>query len=955
MNVSVGRYGDLHQWHHFLILLILAIVIASSSVAQDLFISKGVASDLRPYHDDTVVRARTVSIDKSVLPTPKSAPGAPLTLNLFDDVTLPCFLDQSIERDKSSYTWVCGITDDPHGKAIITVNGDIIVANIRTLNKGYFQIRVAPDGSQEVREIDESAFAPCGTDASDAVAAPKHDHNSNANPGMNKTDEPTIFDVLIVYTPQARMDAGGTEAIKALIYLGVDEGQIVYSDSLIDVSLRVVHFAETNYTEAGTTLDLPRLAFSTDGHMDEVHTLRNTYQADIVSLWGTYTGTCGRGYVMTTRSNSFESSAFNVNDWSCAVGNYTWLHEMGHNMGCQHDRDNTSGSIIDPYAYGWRWFGLSTNEYRSVMSYAPGTRIGNFSNPNVLFDGVATGVPVGNVNESYNALTITNSAPYVANWRMRSDDLLIEPAGGFSASGDEGGPFTPGCKNYTLTNRGVASFNWSTTPQPWITVTPGSGTLAGGASIGVTVCTNVQADALPKGIYDENVIFTNDTAGYFQLRETDLRVTGCTDLPFYDDFESGVLGAGWKLTGTNSFRMQATESFMPYAGAYHMVMDSALDGVNSRNEATLCLNLNGFTNLSLNFWAKDLFDEDHAPPANPIVGGADFDGVAISVDNTNWYEVQALRGGTNDLYTAYSVDLDAAISGFSLTLGSALYVRFNQYDNFGADTDGIAIDNVLVSGTPPNDDCASPLPLVLDTPILGSTSGAAGTDITPCAANDTLDVWYQFIPPVAGEYFFSTCGSSFDTTLALFDACGGSVLACNDDATCTTNLWHAEICHTLPDTSPILVRVSGYEGTSGLFTLLVTNDCSATGGEPSIFSQGSTSVWREIGESAVFSAPDLGTGKPNSFEWTYKPAGGGPTVVIPGEFIESLTLSNLSIPKSGDYTVRFYNGTGTVIYTWRLSVVAQLPLVGGWGLLIVVGLLAAVMLLKQSYNKRRHQ
>ena len=45
-------------------------------------------------------------------------------------------------------------------------------------------------------------------------------------------------------------------------------------------------------------------------------------------------------------------------------------HEIGHNMGCAHDRNNAGGSTFS-YAYGHRWNGNNGTLYRSTMAYSP--------------------------------------------------------------------------------------------------------------------------------------------------------------------------------------------------------------------------------------------------------------------------------------------------------------------------------------------------------------------------------------------------------------------------------------------------------------------------------------------------------------------------------------------------------------------------------------------------------
>lgn len=60
-------------------------------------------------------------------------------------------------------------------------------------------------------------------------------------------------------------------------------------------------------------------------------------------------------------------------------------------------------------------------------------RLLQFSNPNVLFRGIPTGVPVRTPGEAYNALTLTNLLPGTAAFRSR-------PAIIFASGFDEQNP-----------------------------------------------------------------------------------------------------------------------------------------------------------------------------------------------------------------------------------------------------------------------------------------------------------------------------------------------------------------------------------------------------------------------------------------------------------------------------------------------------------------------------------
>ena len=69
------------------------------------------------------------------------------------------------------------------------------------------------------------------------------------------------------------------------IDLAVAETNTAYTNSQITTQLRLVYKGEVNYVEVSNMdIDLDRLRQPADGYMDEIHALRNTYQADMVSL-----------------------------------------------------------------------------------------------------------------------------------------------------------------------------------------------------------------------------------------------------------------------------------------------------------------------------------------------------------------------------------------------------------------------------------------------------------------------------------------------------------------------------------------------------------------------------------------------------------------------------------------------------------------------------------------------
>jgi len=126
--------------------------------------------------------------------------------------------------------------------------------------------------------------------------------------------------------------------------------------------------------------------------------------------------------------------------------------------------------------------------------------------------------------------------------------------------------------------------------------------------------------------------------------------------------------------------------------------------------------------------------------------------------------------------------------------------------------------------TPTNDLCENAAPLNKYAPVSSSTFAATGTGVSGCSSSDYYDVWYTYTPESDEEVNVSLCGSSFDTTLSVFDACGGSRLACNDDSAGCAYSIHSSVSNlSLTGGTPYLIRVAGYESRRGYYTISMTD------------------------------------------------------------------------------------------------------------------------------------
>jgi hypothetical protein len=226
------------------------------------------------------------------------------------------------------------------------------------------------------------------------------------------------IDVMIVYTRDAKDSARGIDGINSTIGNCIDVSNTIYENSHIRQRIFRVHSAEIDYTESeNAETNLSRLINPSDGFMDNVHDLRNTYKADIVVLIVGFMVFSGIAPIMTTPSVAFEDSAFCVVMYSHAYDNRVFTHELGHIMGAGHQC--TASNVYGLYEYSRGFMGENFNTVMSNDNHFG--RIEHFSNPNVFFPGPggqATGISSVECTTD-NALTLNNTRNIVSQFRCR--------------------------------------------------------------------------------------------------------------------------------------------------------------------------------------------------------------------------------------------------------------------------------------------------------------------------------------------------------------------------------------------------------------------------------------------------------------------------------------------------------------------------------------------------------
>jgi peptidyl-Asp metalloendopeptidase len=408
-----------------LLVMVLTPLKGRASLAQDdnshLFIDTMLPTGMAFSADPAFIRARAVTVNFGQLSRApgflgdRAFPHIPLRLNLFDDVSPVGILDRVEPAVPDGVTWIGRVEGEEPSEVILVVRDCVIAGHIRTRDEIY-EVRYLGDGVHAIYQIDPCALPPGAEPVRvEAPAAISGDAASMEESG-------SIIDILVVYTQTAREMNGGTAGIEAAINLEVEMTNNAYANSQVTQRLNLVHMGEVNYTESSnSSYDLANLQ---GGWIDDVHALRETYRADLVSMFVYSLDVGGVGYLMDSSllGPAFAPYAYSVVKMAGADTNYAFAHELGHNMGCQHDRANVYGSSTQgayPYSYGYQDPG---GAFHTIMAYWFGCPVScpvipYFSNPDISYMGKATGVDYLAPDSADNARTLNNTAPIVANFR----------------------------------------------------------------------------------------------------------------------------------------------------------------------------------------------------------------------------------------------------------------------------------------------------------------------------------------------------------------------------------------------------------------------------------------------------------------------------------------------------------------------------------------------------------
>ena len=389
----------------------------------------------------------------------------PIVLNLLEDVRFQAVFEDAA-RTLWGYSLSGRLEGEPFGTVSLAMNGDIVAGTVRTSTATY-SIRSIGVGVHVVEEVEPPTF-----DHDDAIL-PVASAVISAQPSVPSAleDNGSEIDVFVFYTPAARAALNGTRRARAQIDLAIAETNAAYEASGAVQRIRLVGAVETPYEESGRAdrardEEIDRLQAAGDGYMDEVHLIRDAYATDLVHLL-----TVEGGGVAFLHPYDDTLAFARTGVILGIVPSSTFAHELGHNMGLQHDRYVDPNNYPFPYSHGYvnqRAFedGAPADAcFYTIMAYANqcadaglhGRNLMRFSNPNQYYpdaDGDPMGIPGDDPSEEVDGpadavRSLNETRTSVANFRASANRCSYRLARADDARivvGVDGGSFTVGVK-----------------------------------------------------------------------------------------------------------------------------------------------------------------------------------------------------------------------------------------------------------------------------------------------------------------------------------------------------------------------------------------------------------------------------------------------------------------------------------------------------------------------------
>jgi hypothetical protein len=323
----------------------------------------------------------------------------------------------------------------------------------------------------------------------------------------------------------------------------------------------------------------------------------------------------------------------------------------------------------------------------------------------------------------------------------------------------------------------------------------------------------------------------------------------------------GATGTGSTITGANAAQLRITKPNPTDAGSYTCTITGACGSVttnagvaaadpaapqvaNDTCATALAVGEGTFTYNACGAYADDLV-EVNCQPTNGTTAdmwysytptftgnvristcGTGYDTVLTAFDTCGGSQIAC----NNDYDTGPATSCTSTrsrIARLAVQQGVPVLIRASA-------TSTITATGQLVIAAAPsaavNDSCFNAVPAIIGANNFDTTEATA--DTTAACATTTVgrDVWFTFTAPYRGKLRLATCpGTTWNTVVSIYDACGGTSLACNDNANITGCSTQSIVSNFAIDQGQqVKIRVGGNSASAfGVGVLNVSLACAA--------------------------------------------------------------------------------------------------------------------------------
>ena len=256
-----------------------------------------------------------------------------------------------------------------------------------------------------------SFFSLSSTKAHPLVAHSQHANATFTRAPQDKAAAP-IIDYFVVYDPSGKAVAAHRGGMAKYAQEVVDSINVVLRNSHVEGRFRLAGYMEISEKAQSINQGLGLIS----AH-EEVRRRRDAVKGDLVVLLSEPVNDGASG-LATQEAKSIDAGFSSVRA-SMAATSYTAAHEAGHNIGCQHSREQVDRGKHE-YAVG-----ASRRQYRTVMS-GPADHVGGqvpiFSGPQSVWNGVV----LGSATED-NVRMLRERMPIVAQFSEGNTQISFAP------------------------------------------------------------------------------------------------------------------------------------------------------------------------------------------------------------------------------------------------------------------------------------------------------------------------------------------------------------------------------------------------------------------------------------------------------------------------------------------------------------------------------------------------